>query len=95
VHSRPTPDGTQKEGLVEPVGLLWHVKDNEKRKRDREESGNATKEHTVIYISGNDQGGAEDPIDKKEYGAYQAKELGRVVSICALNKQSCGGAGHP
>jgi len=64
MHSRPAPDGTQEEELVEPVGLLWYIEYNEKRKRDCEKSGNATKEDKVKFISGDDQGDAKDPIDK-------------------------------
>ena len=90
MNLRPAPDRTHEEELVEPVGFLWHVEYNEKGKRDREESGNATKEDQVINIGGNDQGGAKDPIDKQDDRAYQAKELVRAVSICWLNKWSCG-----
>jgi hypothetical protein len=70
MHLRPAPDRTQEEELVEPVGLLWYIEYDEKRKRDCKEGGNATKEDQVILISGNDQGGAKDPIDKQEDGAY-------------------------
>jgi len=85
MHLRPAPDGTQEEELVEPVGPLWYIKYDEKWKRDCKESGNATIEDKVVFISGNDQGGAKDPIDKQDDGAYQAKELERVVNVCKLN----------
>ena len=75
MHVRPAPNRTQKERLVEPVGLLWHIENDEKRKRDCKESCNATKEDEVIVIGGNDQGSAKNPIDKQDDRTYQAKEL--------------------
>ena len=90
MHLRPAPDGTQEEGLVEPVCFLRHIEYDEKRERDCEGSGDATKEYVVIVVGRNEQGDAKNPIDKQDDGAYEAKELEREVSVWELNS----GRGH-